>query len=603
MKFGLQLSELIDPKFRPYCVAYNKLKSFIHESDSKSARVIQTIQDVTSAVVPYLPAAPPEHIPSVRFQEALTIELDKVNTFAQLECETLLTDLRTVVRKIRSIDRGSASADAAMDSMRSELDIIAAEICAFAGFVSINYTAFRKITKKEAKVHRTSSAAWFMANVARAPFMTVDFDRILTGLSMVFELLRSPQICLDPPAVSTDQRKSLDRVLSAWISMEDLWEVKIALSRNMSLQLFAQGGSRSVIIDNVLSAGTKKAVLGHNRIRCLYFDTPWLESYKTQIESGMKNKGFQAEFEGESVSITLPTGNSFSTSISTWEDLWMRNGQGKTLDPESVEQIKALKKAGYEPLVECTFSRYVFRYEDATFGTIEVRVEEDAVFSYALGTKDQLEDKNSKFTRHTLYIKTPKSAPKELPEWLTDITGMPGVTEIANFAKRTHGLFVYADNRIGVGVPPPAWAIQKTNTVRLRPVQPSPIVTELRDINMENERSPVAGNESRKIQVRDAIIKIEPKSFFACERNLLDWTHTCVVVTGLAALQGGMIGHIVMVFPIFILLWETYLHRVRNTNMLNKDDGEYSDVIGPPLLLCSLLGLCLNLFLSAFFIK
>ena len=120
---------------------------------------------------------------------------------------------------------------------------------------------------------------------------------------------------------------------------------------------------------------------------------------------------------------------------------------------------------------------------------------------------------------------------------------------------------------------------------------------------MENERSPVAGNESRKIQVRDAIIKIEPKSFFACERNLLDWTHTCVVVTGLAALQGGMIGHIVMVFPIFILLWETYLHRVRNTNMLNKDDGEYSDVIGPPLLLCSLLGLSLNLFLSAFFIK
>ena len=618
MKFGRQLSELVDPKFRSYCVAYNMLKSFIHDADSKSMRVMQTIQDVTSAAVPYLPPAPAEQLPSVLFQEALTGELEKINTFSELENETLLTDLRAVVRRIRAVDADSENGARSLDMIRGEIDQIGNEICAFAGFVNINYTAFRKITKKEAKVHRTSSAAWFMANVARAPFMTVDFDRLLTGLSIVYELARSPQIGL--ACADLLPGPSPHRILSSWVSGEDLWDVKVALSRMMHLELVTQGGSRPSLIDSVLApVGTGRGskdgpVLACHKLRAVYLDTPWLEWYKGRV-SGQKNRGFQVEIEGESAFISLPSGTRFTTSIHLWEQLLDRNTElVESVSPEYALEIKHLIKAGYTPLVECNFSRYVFKYEDDIFGTIQVWIEEDASFA-VYGGKERLEDKNSKFPSHALYISVSNSsAPNELPDWLTEITGMPGVTEVANFSKITHGLFVFADNKIGAGVLAPSWAVQRPGSMRPRPVQPSPVFSSsANDVFsvpptkeggrvrswLNTVKRMVGTQVDEKVQIRNAIIKIEPKSFFACERNLLDWTHTCVVVTGLAALQGGVLGHAVMGVPIMILVWETYLHRTRNFNMLNKEDSEYSDKFGPPLLLISLLALCLNLFLSA----
>lgn len=592
------------------------LKSFIHDSDSKASKVMQTIMDVTTAAVPFLPPAAAEQLATVRFQDALSGELEKVNTFAELENELLLADLRALVRKIRSLDKSAPISEANQETIRAQIDKIASEVCSFAGFVSINFTAFRKITKKEAKVHRTASAAWFMANVARAPFMTVDFDRLLTGTAIVYDLLRTPLGAVDnlPSADRPATRSSLDRVLSAWVSSDDLWEVKVALSKTMTLDLLEQSGSRQSLIDAVLSSESKRGkegpVQGHHKLRAIYLDTPWLESYKSQVSMGRDKKGFQVEIEGELAFISLPSGNQYSTSANAWEDLWERTSGTSLVASELVAEIRELKQAGYVPIVECTFSRYVFRCEDALFGFIDVRIEEDATF---YNGKEKLLDKSSKFTSHALYITVPRSAPKELPDWLTDITGMPGVTEVPNFSKRTHGLFMFADNKIGAGVSAPSWAVQKPiNIGRAKPRQASPLYSIPSGLGenktpeknessgwLKKVKSLVVGTDGGKPQIRDSIVKIEPKSFFACERNLLDWTHTCVVVSGLAALQGGLIGLVIMGVPIVILLWETLLHRTRNRKMLNKEIAEYSDRFGPPLLLISLLGLIVNLFLSA----
>ena len=140
MKFGRQLSELVDPKFRNYCVAYNMLKGFIAETDSKRGRIQQTIQDVTSAAVPFLPQAPAEQLPSVRFQEALNSELEKINRFCELEEDTLLTDLKTVIRRIRSMDGMPGGRLSQVEQVRVELDRIATEICAFSSFIDLNHT-------------------------------------------------------------------------------------------------------------------------------------------------------------------------------------------------------------------------------------------------------------------------------------------------------------------------------------------------------------------------------------------------------------------------------------------------------------------------------
>ena len=648
MKFGHQLSELVDPKFRNYCLSYNMLKGYIRGADSKSVNVIQTISDVTSAAVPYLPQAPAEQLQSVQFQEVLTNELEKLNKFSELEQETLLTDLRAVVRKAHALDRSLPDSDAAVELLRTETDRIASEICAFAGFVNLNHTAFRKITKKEAKVHRTSTAAWFMANVARAPFMTVDFDRLLTAMSICYELLRSSQPAIESTPVARGPSRP-NRVLSAWIASEDLWQVKVALAKVMSLELVVQGGSRQGLLETVLAPtarrGKESAVQAHHNVEASYFDTPWLEFYRDQA-SGKQPSGFQVESEGEAVTVSLPSGNRFTVASNVWTEIWSTGAKSceDILVRHCAVELKSLVKAGVVPLVECSYTRYVFHCEDESHGQLEVRVEEDGSFTSG---KEKLVDKHSKFQGHALYVSLPSSSAAELPDWLLDITGLPGVTEVPNFTKRVHGLFVYADNRIGAGIPFPSWVVQKAGNLKGRPLQGSPRVSRpasvdqnlmslspppprlepiLTDIMqpvslgasvlakanstlrlaMREGRSYGAwlvGNsaihKSPRIQIRDSIVKIEPKSFFACERTLLDWTHTCVVVTGLAALHGGVVGITVAVIPILVLLWETRLYRVRNMYMVEKEGTGYSDRFGPVLLFVALVCLAVDILMKS----
>lgn len=617
MKFGRQLSELVDPKFRTYCVAYNMLKTLIRETDVKTGKMIQTIQDVTSAAVPYLPPAPAEQLPTVLFQEALMDELEKVNRFSELEQETILTDLRSVIRRIYSVDRSSPSFEDALNPIREEVDRIAAEVCAFAGFVNLNYTAFRKITKKESKVHRSSNATWFMANVARAPFMNVDFERLLTAISICYELLRSSQTSLDTTPMGRVALSS-DRVMSAWISGDDLWEVKVALSKIMTLELvILSGSSRQGILDSVLATSKKPStILGHRQIKATYYDTPWLESYKAQLSVKDYKGGFQVELDDESATVSLPSGNKFTVASSDWDNLWTKNTKLELVDQDALDEVQNLARSGYKPMVTCQYGRYVFYCTDEHFGPIEIRIEENAIFCHE---NEKLEDKSSKFTGNALYITVPRNSPHELPDWLTEITGMPGVTEVPNFSKRLHGLFVYADNRIGAGVPYPSWASRKVvsqiaaspKLITSRPVSfvDNPTVLEpvLERIEsrqpeswMDRVLARVRGENNNRVQkVRDAMIKIEPKSFFAAERNLLDWTHTCVLVSGLAALKGGFFGLMISAIPIIILLWEIVLHRIRNRNMMEKEGTGYEDRFGPPLLFIALVAFGVDVVVSS----
>jgi SPX domain protein involved in polyphosphate accumulation len=623
MKFGRQLSELVDPKFRTYCVAYNMLKTLIRETDSKTGKTIQTIQDVTSAAVPYLPPAPAEQLPTVLFQDVLMSELDKINRFSDLEQETILNDLRAVVRRIYSVDRSSASFEAAIVPIREEVDRIASEVCSFAGFVNINYTAFRKITKKESKVHRSSNAAWFMANVARAPFMNVDFERLLSAISLCYELIRSSQLAIESTPMARVALSS-DRVMAAWVSGDDLWEVKVALSKVMTLELVLPSGfSRQGILENVLSSSTKKvtAVMGHRELKATYYDTPWLESYKNQLAMKSNTGGMQVEYDEETATVSLPSGNRFSLSVTDWDAVWKTSTKNDMVDPDALEEVASLVKAGYKPMVSCAYGRYVFYCTDESFGPIEIRIEEKALFATSEG--DALEDNNSKFTGNALYITVPRNSPKQLPEWLTEITGMPGVTDVPNFSKRLHGLFLFADNKIGAGVPYPSWAVRKPPAASPkvlaagaqsivsfveRPQVVEPVVTSIEEpppswpirwLDKLRLGDSSISPKGRVRTVRDAIIKIEPKSFFAAERNLLDWTHTCVVVSGVAALKGGFVGLIISVIPIVILLWEIVLHRMRNKNMMEKHGGSYEDMFGPPLLFIALMALAVDILASS----
>jgi hypothetical protein len=592
------------------------LKTRIRETDVHTGKVIQTIQDVTSAAVPYLPQAPAEQLPGVLFQEALNSELEKVNKFAELEQDAILTDLRGIIRRIYSLDRSSKAINDAKSALTEEIDRVAAEVCSFAEFVNLNYTAFRKITKKEAKVHRTSSTSWFMANVARAQFMNVDFERLLTAISICYELLRTSQASIETTPMARVALKS-DRVLSAWISGDDLWEVKVALSKVMTLELvIPQGGTRQGLLENVLSPQKKSSILGHRTITAAYYDTPWLESYKAEL-GGSKTPssgGFQIEFEDQTATVSLPSGNRFAISASDWESVWTHQSSD-LIDPDALSEIQTLSRSGYQPLVSSSYSRYVFYCTDEALGPIEVRLEENATFTAG---SDKLEDRNSKFPSHALYITVDRNSPKELPEWLNEITGMPGVTEVPSFSKRVHGLYLYADNRIGAGILVPAWASKRPSSpkgpvsFRDRPMFMEPEVIAIEGSSGESSSQPAfmdwilshlqkKDETEQRVVVRDAMIKVEPKSFFAAERNLLDWTHNCVIVSGIAALHGGFVGIVISMIPIIVLVWEIALHRLRNRNMMNKQCCDYDDKFGPPLLFISLVLLAMDMVISSVF--
>jgi len=623
MKFGRQLSELVHPKFRNYCVAYNMLKGYIRDTEAKTGNILQTIQDATSVAVPFLPQAQADQLPEVLFQNALNSELEKVNRFCLLEEEVLLNDIRSVIRDLRLVDRSS---DDSIKPLKSETDRISDELVAFGSFISLNHTAFRKITKKESKIHKTSSASWFMANVARAPFMNVDFDRLITGLSICFHLLRGPDTDrIGVPPTPRDTQPKAARVLSAWVSADELLTVKVALARAMTLQLDTRDGqSGKDILDSIMSSRSKTVAAVSHRVDAIYYDTPWMESFEKEVVKKTEWFGFQAESANNMTTVTLPSGT-IVPGVSSWEKTWSSKGDSvppnnSRLRKNHVDEIRGLAKAGYIPLVDCSFERFVFRAQDEIHGQIEVCLDENVTFVPHAKREQQLTDPTSKFTGNVLYVTVPQDSPRELPEWLIEIIRVPGITEIPNFSKRIQGLFVYADQFMGgQNVPRPPWAPQKppasTKQTRVRlPSAVSPLVkpiegpsrprkTAVQEASLRMKADGLLSSAANMIgyllgdktslsdegiRVRDAMVKIEPKSFFACERTLLDWTHTTVLVAGLAALQGGVFALGAAVIPILILLWQARLHRFRNSAMKSKECRDYSDPIGPPLLFVSL---------------
>eukprot|EP01071_Lankesteria_metandrocarpae_P006153 Lankesteria_metandrocarpae@DN4258_c0_g1_i1.p1 len=60
----------------------------------------------------------------------------------------------------------------------------------------LNFTGFRKITKKCDKHNKTSSACWYMARLTKEIFMNLDFAYLLQLLSVCYEELRTEQLRL-----------------------------------------------------------------------------------------------------------------------------------------------------------------------------------------------------------------------------------------------------------------------------------------------------------------------------------------------------------------------------------------------------------------------
>ncbi|EPR58617.1 vacuolar transporter chaperone VTC2 [Toxoplasma gondii GAB2-2007-GAL-DOM2] len=65
------------------------------------------------------------------------------------------------------------------------------EIVFLDSFVRLNFTGFRKITKKYDKHNQSSAASWYMSRVVRQDFMNLNFTLLLTRLARCYVALRS----------------------------------------------------------------------------------------------------------------------------------------------------------------------------------------------------------------------------------------------------------------------------------------------------------------------------------------------------------------------------------------------------------------------------
>lgn len=108
--------------------------------------------------------------------------------------------------------------------------------------------------------------------------------------------------------------------------------------------------------------------------------------------------------------------------------------------------------------------------------------------------------------------------------------------------------------------------------------------------------------------VRTAIVAVQPKTLYSNERTFLEWMHFTVVISslGLLLLHGGpaggptaetaTIGRFLLVVAILLVVWSLHTFNWRAEALNSKEARDYSDPVGPLLLI---LGMIVALCCSA----
>lgn len=177
MKFGKQLVKEADsyPRYKNYYINYKELK--------RAIKIIAAARGASTSGASSGPGILGQGSGEALFQESLVRELEKIDRFVDLQLDALVGELRRALRVCRKAD----VTEEQLDAVESNVDDLANEIVALQTFVRMNFTGFRKITKKYDKRNRSQvqGSSIFMARVVHASFMSVDFDRILLLLDAV----------------------------------------------------------------------------------------------------------------------------------------------------------------------------------------------------------------------------------------------------------------------------------------------------------------------------------------------------------------------------------------------------------------------------------
>ncbi|EZG47613.1 SPX domain protein [Gregarina niphandrodes] len=189
MKFGRRLLEESDPRFRHFYIAYKNLKQaikLITGSDGSTFSIQQVTHNFGN--LPALAGSvfrPPES----RFQELLNHEKQKINKFTEVNLTATTSALKQLLKDLLREDMTDEGYVEDMSVALAEVDRQSEMLVFLKNYQSLNWTGFRKITKKYDKHNHSQSAQWFMAQLQKEAFVNADLDGPLKLLSLCYQIV------------------------------------------------------------------------------------------------------------------------------------------------------------------------------------------------------------------------------------------------------------------------------------------------------------------------------------------------------------------------------------------------------------------------------
>ena len=176
------------------------------------------------------------------------------------------------------------------------------------------------------------------------------------------------------------------------------------------------------------------------------------------------------------------------------------------------------------------------------------------------------------FDEFVIFDPSPPGSPSALldleissPEWLSDLLARPGVSAVADFTAEAHLS----------GLAPWSLRISPTATQSI-PIALPPKVLETSKPGIIKSPLP---------PVRDALVRVEPKSFFSNERLFLDWIHVSVILAALVSLTENKLLQLLLTpLPLAVLVWGTWKFLLRRDALIKKAAVGYDGSTGPILI-------------------
>ena len=500
MKFGRELTESTHPSFRNYYIAYKDLKQAIKiitgealPSDDViglSSPIIELLQRQTAAG---------DHLGRVsrtaesQFQELLDYELNKINNFTNVQFAVLTEEIREVLYRL---SHGESA-----DSLSTIISDLSEEIVAFDEYIRLNLTGFRKALKKFDKWNKSDSSNWFLQRVVRSDFMTIQIDKLLLGLSLIASVrtnvFERDNAC-DPASLPIQADPSAFKRTKFFIPSEDLVRVEAAILKNALVvypwSLTAEIPSTVDILVNSFGRGRGGPVS----------DIAFTESVVIFDDLDFN----QMRTRRERNATKLVGGYSRPVFSLRWNQFLHKEGRccivrechPKWVGSEPAQYLLEVRQRNLSQLLTGRMSIQAFVDTEGLGGNMRVAEFLGAFVGSALGDsapsamysyrrtmfkKDSLfiaVDKDIKFvdlrsvpnaaasmfqipptmfqsilTQRTMTLWTHRGM-TTVPEFITEITGSPSVTEVSGFSKAIHAEAVLhvvteLDRPVTVGLP------------------------------------------------------------------------------------------------------------------------------------------------------